>query len=52
MGDMDAIVDRICFLYSNRDRLEQMGMHAHDMIHKRQENMEQPKFWSSLLEVN
>lgn len=49
VGDVDAMVDRICSLYSNRCRLEQMGMHAHDAIYKRQENMDQAKFWNSLL---
>lgn len=51
VGDMDAIVDRICILYSNRRRLEQMGRHAHDTIYKRQENMDQALFWKNLLKA-
>jgi len=50
IGDVDAIADRISNLYKNRDLLKQMGKEAHDTIYKRQQNMDQVKFWDELLE--
>lgn len=49
VGDIDAIVDRIVFLFDKRDELERMGKHAHETICKRQEEMNQPAFWNILL---
>ncbi len=50
VGDLDALVDRICFLYHNRDGLEQMGKRAHETIYKRQCEMEPTAFWNRLLD--
>lgn len=50
VGDIDAIVDKIYFLYCNRNELEQMGIQAYVTIYKRQKSMDQTKFWNDLLE--
>lgn len=50
VGDIDAIVDKICFLYHNRDQLEQMGRCAHDTIYERQKGLCHTEFWDSLIE--
>lgn len=49
VGDTDSLVEKICFLYQNRDELEHMGKLAHDTICKRQENNNQAVFWDGLL---
>lgn len=49
VGDLDAIVDRICVLYHNRDEMECIGKRAHETIYKRQDEMNQTEFWNKLL---
>lgn len=49
VGDMDALVDRICYLYHHRDELERMGKRAHDTIYARQKDRNQAAYWDKLL---
>lgn len=49
VGDIDALADRIQELYLDRDKLEQMGIRAHNTIYNRQKNMDETVFWDSLL---
>jgi len=49
VGDMDALADRICYLYHNRDELERMGKCAHDTIYEQQKDRNQTEFWDRLL---
>lgn len=49
VGDIDAMADRICELYHNRDKLKQMGIRAHSTIYERQKNIDQAKFWDDLI---
>ena len=49
VGDIDRLVEKICFLNQNRDELEHMGRRAHNTICKRQENNNQTVFWDGLL---
>lgn len=49
VGDMDALIECICFLSSNRGKLEQMGRRAHDTIDKRQKDSNQTEFWKKIL---
>ncbi len=49
VGDVDALADRICYLYYNRDELVRMGKCAHDTIYERQKNLNQTEFWNKLL---
>lgn len=49
IGDMDALIDRVCWLYHNRDELECFGKHAHEAIYKQQEKINQIAFWNKLL---
>ncbi len=47
--DMEAMADRICRLYHDRNMLAWMGRNAHDTIYQRQANMDQGQFWEGLL---
>ncbi len=49
VGDVDALADRICYLYHNRDELVRMGKCAHNTIYERQRNLDQTEFWNKLL---
>jgi glycosyltransferase involved in cell wall biosynthesis len=49
IGDIDAMADRICELYHNRDKLKQMGIRAHSTIYERQKNIDQAEFWDDLI---
>lgn len=49
VGDMDTLVNRIFFLYHNRNELERMGKHAHETIYKQQKEVSQISFWDKLL---
>lgn len=49
VGDIDALADRICKLYNERDLLAQMGKNAHETIYKRQQEMNETAFWDDLL---
>ena len=49
VGDIDALADRIQELYLNRDKLEQMGIRAHNTICRRQKNRDQTLFWDDLI---
>ena len=49
VGDIDALADRICFLYHNRNEIEQLGKHAHEVIYERQKEMNQVTFWNKVL---
>lgn len=49
-GDVEALADRIAYLYDNRDVLEQMGVYAHASIYNRQKDLDQTVFWENLLE--
>lgn len=49
IGDIDALADRISYLYHSRDELVMMGKRAHDTIYKRQKSMDQAAFWDDLL---
>lgn len=49
VGNLDALADRICYLYHNRSELERMGRCAHDTIYERQKDMNQAEFWDKLL---
>lgn len=49
IGDIESMVERICRLYQDRDRLVRMGQHAHDTIFERQRSMDEAEFWKELL---
>ncbi len=49
VGDIDALADRICKLYNERDLLAQMGKNAHETIFRRQQEMNETAFWDELL---
>lgn len=49
VGNIDALADRISYLYNSHDELAQMGKRAHDTIYKRQNNSNQAVFWDDLL---
>lgn len=49
VGDMDTLVNRIFFLYRNRNELERMGKYAHETIYKQQKEVSQISFWNKLL---
>ena len=50
VGDLDALVDRICVLSYNREELEYIGKCAHKTIYERQQEMNQTAFWNRLLD--
>jgi glycosyltransferase involved in cell wall biosynthesis len=49
VGDIEAMAEKICYLYQNLDELERMGKHAHVTIYNRQKNMDQGLFWERLI---
>lgn len=49
VGDLDALADKICYLYHNRGELERMGKQAHHTIWERQKKISQAEFWNDLL---
>ncbi|MDE6365128.1 MAG: glycosyltransferase [Lachnospiraceae bacterium] len=49
VGDLNRLVDRICYLDQNRDMLKCMGIRAHDTIYERQMHGNQAAFWDNLL---
>ena len=49
VGDIEALADRICYLYDNPDELEQMGMRAHETVYSRQKRMDPAEFWDDIL---
>lgn len=49
IGDIDGIVEKICYLHRNRDKLAQMGKEAHATINVRQKNFDYKRFWEDLL---
>lgn len=49
VGDMESLTERICYLYHNRDVLEQMGRRAHETIYNRQKDMDETIFWDHLI---
>lgn len=48
VGDIEALADRIYYLYCNRNELEQLGKHAHEVIYERQKEMNQVIFWDKV----
>lgn len=49
VGDIDGIVEKICYLHRNRNKLVQMGRYAHASIYMRQTSLNQNAFWEDLL---
>lgn len=50
IGDIEAMAEKISYLYYNPKELETMGIRAHDTIYNRQRDMDQTVFWEELLE--
>ncbi len=49
VGDIEAMANRICSLYHNRDMLKRMGERAHRAIYNRQKGLDQAGAWLGLL---
>ena len=49
VGDVDAIVDRIFYLYSHRELLELMGKRSHQVILKQNKENDLDKMWDEIL---
>ena len=50
IGDIETMAEKISYLYYNPEKLEAMGIRAHDTIYNRQKDMDQTVFWDELLE--
>lgn len=50
VGDIESLAERIRYLYHNKEKIEQMGKNAHDMIYSRQKHMNQTDFWRKLMD--
>ena len=49
IGDIDHIVERICYLYSHREQLPILGERAHKTILERNKACDFQKLWESIL---
>lgn len=49
IGDVDGIVDRICYLYQHRELLELMGKRAHQTILKQNASSDLIGMWDKIL---
>ncbi len=49
VGDVDGIVEKICFLYEHRELLPIMGRKAYESIKAKSEAMNLEEFWKSIL---
>lgn len=49
IGDLDKMVERLCFLYMNRERLAEFGKRAHEAILKRNQSFDTQTLWEDIL---
>ena len=49
VGDVDGIVEKICFLYEHRELLPIMGRKAYESIKAKSEAVNLEEFWKSIL---
>lgn len=49
IGDLDKMVERLCFLYTNRERLAEFGKRAHEAILKRNQSFDTQTLWEDIL---
>lgn len=49
VGDVEQIVEKICFLYNHRELLPVMGEKAYRTMKEKNKNIDLEKFWKSIL---
>lgn len=49
VNDIEAMAEKINYLYDNGDKLEQMGICAHRVIYNRKKSTNYTEFWGNLL---
>ena len=49
IGNVDQMVERLCFLYTNRKRLAEFGKRAHEAILKRNQSFDTQTLWEDIL---
>lgn len=49
IGDLDTMVERLCFFYMNRERLAEFGKRAHEAILKRNQSFDTQTLWEDIL---